>query len=287
MLFPHSLRHAALRGLLAAGLLALVPAAPSYAQSTLASFLSPELSGLVARAGTGSPLGTALSSLDKNKPLFEPVSAILRSAKASPYLAEGIPRIAELASLGLPGLESSLWRMARGGQSGAYEIAVAHAFRSRIAAVCAQHGGNEVDGLLKAGTVLEAKSGPPKSIEHLCLQVRRRGEGGENVVLALNYLPGLADYNKLAQVHKQMAGRLEVLFIPLVGNSYKVILPGAGGIAPDREPMGGTAGIRKKELSRETWPLPIGKTSSKAVPTSRLSVYRPFRPALRTLGRRF
>jgi hypothetical protein len=117
-------------------------------------------------------------------------------------------------------------RFASNGQGVSYEIAVAHAYRSNISSVSAFLRGNELDGTLRSGTVIESKSAEPRRPEHLLLQLRRRAEGGQKVILALGYRPSGETLQKLRALSTELGGRIEVHHIPLLSSSYEVLVEG-------------------------------------------------------------
>jgi hypothetical protein len=193
-------------------------------------------------ASTAQPLATSLAAAGQGRLLTEPsvsdallrlersaisrplLRQLLSSPKAAPYLGVSLPRLANLA--GVSGIDDLVRRFASNGQGGAYELAVANAYRSDLAAVSSFLGGNELDGRLRSGTVIESKSAPPRRPEHLLDQIRRRAAGGQRVVLALGYDPPAAYLERLRALSQELGGRLEVHHIPLVGKSYHALIEG-------------------------------------------------------------
>lgn len=201
--------------------LATLFASSAFAQSSLRSYL-PEST----RVALGREALAALDQLDRSVLPRPALRAVLGSKSATPYLGCTLPRIAELAEV--PGMGDLLDRFASNGQGVAYEIAVAHAYRSNLSSVSAFLRGNELDGTLRSGTVIESKSAEPHRPEHLLLQLRRRAEGGQKVILALGYRPGADFLQKLRALSTELGGRLEVHHIPLTTSTYEVLVEGRG-----------------------------------------------------------
>jgi hypothetical protein len=186
------------------------------AQTPLSSYLG---SLVLGREGK-----QALERLERTSIPRQTLQNLLSSRGASPYLRCSLPRIADLAEL--PGMGDLVARFASNGQGVAYEIAVAHAYRSNITSVSAFLRGNELDGTLRSGTVIESKSAQPRRPEHLLLQLRRRAEGGQKVILALGYRPSSEQLRQLRALSSELDGRVEVHHIPLRGSSYEVLVEG-------------------------------------------------------------
>jgi hypothetical protein len=201
--------------------LAMSLATPAIAQTSLRSYLPISLHSTLGRDALN-----ALDQLDRSALPRPALQAILGSKSAAPYLRCTLPRIAELA--GVTGMGDLLDRFATNGQGVAYEIAVAHAYRTNLSSVSAFLRGNELDGTLRSGTVIESKSAEPRRPEHLLLQLRRRAEGGQKVILALGYRPGADFLQKLRALSTELGGRLEVHHIPLATSTYEVLVEGRG-----------------------------------------------------------
>ena len=197
--------------------------APAAAQS-LSDYLSPAARESITREHAQRRVGSALRKLEHSSIPRRMLMKLVSSAKAAPYLSRALPQLAGLSKA--HGIEDVVKRLTRGGQNGAYELAVAHAFRKEIKSVSTFVGGNEVDGLLRSGTIIESKSGRPKRPEHILVQARRRAEDGSKVVLALNYKPRAPVLRKLKKLNRELKGRLEVQYLPLTGNSYQVLVNG-------------------------------------------------------------
>ncbi len=206
--------------------LALLVCAPAAAQQSLSAYLSPAARDSISSARAQRKVSSALRKLEHSSIPRRSLLQLLASEKAAPYLPRALPQLASLKSA--HGIEDVVKRLTRGGQNGAYELAVAHAFRKEIKSVSTFVAGNEVDGLLRSGTIIESKSGRPKRPEHILVQARRRAEDGSKVVLALNYKPKPRVLRKLKKLNRELKGRLEVQYLPLAGNSYKVLVNGRG-----------------------------------------------------------
>ena len=197
---------------------------PAKAQQSLGAYLSSTARGEIARQNAGRKVNSALRKLERS-PLPRPLLAkLMGSDKAAPFLPRALPQLASLSRA--HGIEDVVKRLTRGGQSGAYELAVAHAFKKEIKSVSTFVGGNEVDGLLRSGTIIESKSGRPRRPEHILVQAKRRAQDGSKVLLALNYKPRPRILKKLQKLNRELHGRLEVQYLPLNGSSYKVLVNG-------------------------------------------------------------
>lgn len=198
----------------------------------------------------GRQVGQALTKLEHSN-LSQPLlRKMLASKKAAPYLPQALPQLASLTWA--HGIDDVVHRLTRGGQNGAYELAVAHAFRGQIKSVSSFVNNNEVDGLLRSGTIIESKSGRPRRPEHVLVQVARRAQGGHNVVLALNYKPQPKIMTKLRKLNKQLKGRLEVQYIPLKGTGYQVLVEGRN--VEDPQNRTNFEAARRKLLTRKVKP---------------------------------
>ena len=202
----------------------LLHCAPATAQQPLNAYLSPAARENITRERAQRRVGSALRKLEHSTIPRRSLMQLLASEKAAPFLPRALPQLASLSRA--HGIEDVVKRLTRGGQNGAYELAVAHAFRKEIKSVSTFVGGNEVDGLLRSGTIIESKSGRPKRPEHILVQARRRAEDGSKVVLALNYKPKPRVMRKLKKLNRELQGRLEVQYLPLNGNGYKVLVNG-------------------------------------------------------------
>lgn len=217
---PAQLRFAALF----LGVLLLV--SPAWAQGRPSEWLSAPAATTIGRPSRPEQTSAALRRLSSSELRPELLQRLLASRSAAPYLSEALPRLAELTKV--EGINSLVERFISNGMGGAYELAVAHAHRQQLRAVDGELAGNQLDGQLRSGTILEAKSAPPKRPDHLLEQLRRRGAEGRRVVLAVGYRPSNEDLRKLRAVRQELNGRLEVQLIPLSGNGYKVLVPGRG-----------------------------------------------------------
>ncbi len=206
--------------------LCLLLSARAQAQQPLQAYLSEGARRAILDQRAERKVDRALKRLQKS-PLDDALlQKLLLSKRAAPYLPQALPRLADLSRK--EGIGDVVNRLIRGGQNGAYELAVAHAFRKELKSVSAFVDGNEVDGLLRSGTVLEAKSGQPRRPDHLLLQVQRRAAGKNKVLLALNYMPQPETLFKLKELNRQLSGRFEVDYIPLQGGPAKVLVKGEG-----------------------------------------------------------
>ncbi len=240
-------------------LAATVVASSVHAQTSLRSLL-PEPTRLT----LGRDALEALDHLDRSALPRPTLQAILGSRSAAPYLACTLPRIAELA--GVAGMEDLLGRFASNGQGVAYEIAVAHAYRANLTSVSAFLRGNELDGMLRSGTVIESKSAEPRRPDHLLLQLRRRAEGGQKVILALGYRPAADFLQKLRALSSELGGRIEVHHIPLATSTYEVLVEGRGIENPCSRRL-----IRPSEIKGTASPLAVAGALSDQPPRIELS----------------
>jgi hypothetical protein len=216
-------------GLLAA-LAALLLWLPAAAGQPLSAHLSDEAQRAIDNSGNRAEVQQALKKLERSDLPRKLLRKLVASKRAASYLPASLPRLADLGPV--EGLGDVVKRLARSGRSGAYELAVVHAFRGQIGAASAFVGEHEVDGLLASGTIIESKSGKPKRPDHILTQVRRRAAGGKKVALALNYRPTDAFLGKLRALSHELGGRLEVQYIPLNGRSYETLVAGRRVEAP-------------------------------------------------------
>ncbi len=198
--------------------------APAAAQQRLNAYLSQSARDNITQARAQKRVNTALRKLEHSNIPRPMLAQLMASEKAAPFLPRALPQLASLKDA--HGIGDVVKRLTRGGQSGAYELAVAHAFRRSIKSVSTFVAGNEVDGLLRSGTIIESKSGRPSRPEHILVQARRRAAGGNKVVLALNYKPRKKVMRKLQKLNRELNGRLEVQYLPLNGSGYKVLVNG-------------------------------------------------------------
>jgi hypothetical protein len=213
-----------------------------------------------------------LQRLERSALPRQTLQNLLSSRSAAPYLACSLPRVADLADL--PGMGDLLQRFASNGQGVSYEIAVAHAYRSNINSVSAFLRGNELDGRLQSGTVIESKSAEPRRPEHLLLQLRRRAEGGQKVILALGYRPSPEYLRRLRALSTELGGRIEVHHIPLRSSTYEVLVEGRDIENPCN-----------RRLVSSVLPSPMSSTSSVAI--LRTTTPRPAASKTTNLGARF
>ncbi len=192
----------------------------------LESYLSPDARRCIQASGCQGEVCKALGRLEKSEIPQATLRELLQSDKAAPYLPGALGRMADLSGVG--GLADLAHRFASNGQGGAYEIAVAHAHKGLVQSVSSFINGNETDGRLRSGTIIESKSAEPRRPDHLIEQLRKRAEGGQRVLLAVNYMPNAELMGKLRQLSGELGGRLGVNLIPLSGSSFQILIPGDG-----------------------------------------------------------
>jgi hypothetical protein len=172
-------------------------------------------------------LQTTLNRLETSSIAKPALQMLLASEKAAPFLSISLPRLLDLAAV--PGIDDLVQRFARNGQGASYELAVAHAYRAELRSLPSFDANrNEIDGQLRSGVILESKSAEPSRPEHLAVQIRRRALGGQRVLLALNYTPSPTTLFVLRKLGHELGGRLEVLQLPIGGDTYGVLVPGSG-----------------------------------------------------------
>lgn len=204
--------------------LGLVLATVPATAAGLDAYLSADGRAAIEREGQAVAVRDALRRLEGSGIPQSLLQQVLASRENAPYLPLALPRLADLSNV--TGAAELVKRFVGNGQGVAYELAVAHAHRTNLCSLAGFSGGQEVDGLLRSGAVLESKSAPPKHPEHLLEQIRRRTAGGQRMIVALNYVPEAAQLGAIRQLCNALGNRVEVQHIPLNGTGYTVLVPG-------------------------------------------------------------
>lgn len=154
------------------------------------------------------------------------------------YLADTLSALAEIAPAdGARGLVARLARARNSGDAAgaSYEAWVARSMGDRLRAVAVSHEGNEVDLLLKDGSVGEAKAGRPS--DDVLRQLSARAKTGRPVLLFTGQDPGSDWLQWFAETAvPALPGGVRVVHLPFGGKARHLLRAPARVSAPTHSP---------------------------------------------------